>query len=129
MYSYLFSYLIYFIYLFCTVFAVYRAVKKTSPVNLNATDGRGWTALHYVACPLEVGTYDNDELVFVLVKAGAKTDVKNRDGHTPLDLALANNAPKVAAMLQTLGGVAKTRQVVMTTSTFSLPLSPLGVAL
>ena len=86
-------------------------MKKTSSVNLDATDRRGWTALHYVACPLEDGTYDNDELVFVLGKAGAKLNVRSFDGETPLDLALANSAPKVAAMLQTLMGVDKKNQV------------------
>ncbi|KAL8586753.1 hypothetical protein ACOMHN_061266 [Nucella lapillus] len=88
----------------------YRSVPKTSPVNLNATDKNGWTALHYVACPLAMGTYDSEELVFVLVKAGAKLDLRNAAGQTPLDLALTHSAPKVAAMLQTLMGVEKKRQ-------------------
>ena len=90
---------------------MYFPVKKTSSVNLNATDRRGWTALHYVAVPLEMGTLDNDELVFVLGKAGAKLDVRNSDGKTPLDLALTNCAPRVAAMLQTLMGEDKKHQV------------------
>ena len=90
---------------------MYFPVKKTSSVNLNATDGRGWTALHYAAAPLELGAFDNDELVFVLGKAGAKLDIRNADGKTPLDLALANCAPKVVAMLQTLMGVDKKHQV------------------
>ena len=93
--------------------SVYVPVKKTSSVNLNATDNRGWTALHYAAAPLELGTFDNDELVFVLGKAGAKLDIRNSAGETPLDLALANCAPRVAAMLQTLMGVDKKHQVRM----------------
>ena len=88
-------------------------MKKTSSVNLNATDSHGWTALHYAAAPLELGTFDNDELVFVLGKAGAKLDIRNSAGETPLDLALANCAPRVAAMLQTLMGVDKKYQVRM----------------
>ncbi|XP_076462850.1 uncharacterized protein LOC143295161 [Babylonia areolata] len=83
----------------------FKAVRKTSAVNLNATDRKGWTALHYAACPLSTGTFDNEEVVFVLGKAGAKLDVRNAARQTPLDLALANSAPKVAAMLQKLMGV------------------------
>ena len=75
--------------MFCSL-TEYRAIKKTSAVNLNATDKHGWTALHYAVCPLAEGTYDNDEMVFVLVKAGAKADAKNSDGSTPLKSAINN---------------------------------------
>lgn len=86
---------------------VIETVVKTSSVNLNAVDKRGWTALHYAACSLSLGTYDNDEIVYVLVKAGAKTNIPDKDSQTPLDLALNNGAAKMAAMLQKLMQVAE----------------------
>ena len=68
----------------------YKPFKKVSNVNLNTVDKNGWTVIHHAVCPLSFGTFDNDELVFILGKAGAKLNVKNKKGETPLDLAVKN---------------------------------------
>ncbi|XP_067678954.1 poly [ADP-ribose] polymerase tankyrase-like isoform X2 [Haliotis asinina] len=83
----------------------YKPFKNLSRVNLNAADKNGWTVMHHAACPLAYGTFDNDEIVFILAKAGATLNVKNKDGDTPLDLALRNGAFKIACMLQKLENI------------------------
>ncbi|XP_071119721.1 poly [ADP-ribose] polymerase tankyrase-like isoform X1 [Haliotis cracherodii] len=83
----------------------YKPYKKVSKVNLNAVDMNGWTVMHHAVCPLSHGTFDNDEIVFILAKAGAKLNGRNKNGHTPLDLAINNGAFKVARMLQKLENI------------------------
>ncbi|XP_064602038.1 poly [ADP-ribose] polymerase tankyrase-like isoform X2 [Liolophura sinensis] len=87
----------------------YKAVEKTSTINLSATDRQGWTAIHHLVCPLELGTYDNEEILYVLAKAGAPLLQKDSAGLTPLDHALIRGAPRITRMLQELTGVDKTK--------------------
>lgn len=49
--------------------------------DVNAVDGRGFTALHHAA------GLDDIELVKHLLEKGAQTKVENADGKTPLDMA------------------------------------------
>lgn len=77
----------------------FTLVQKTSPVNLNAKDSNGRTALHYVAKPQPAGTYDNAEIAFLLAKNGAKM-TKDSSGINPYELALMSGATKVAAVLK-----------------------------
>ncbi|GAB1609603.1 poly [ADP-ribose] polymerase tankyrase-like isoform X2 [Argonauta hians] len=80
-------------------------VEKTSSVNLNYTDNDGRTVLHHLVCPLEYGTYDNDEILYVLFKAGAPLEYEDTAGLSPLKHTLMNGAPKLARMLQKLTNV------------------------
>src|SRR5215470_13853109 len=50
-------------------------------VDVNAPQVDGATALHWAVYHLDLETVD------LLIKAGAKADVKNREGITPLHLA------------------------------------------
>jgi hypothetical protein len=46
-------------------------------VNVNAADSQGWTAVHHLVCPLDYGTFDNEEMLFVLAKVAA--DIQKKD--------------------------------------------------
>lgn len=49
--------------------------------DLNAADEKGWTPLHLAVFN------NNAQQVGLLVKRGAKTDIKNKDNQTPAELA------------------------------------------
>lgn len=82
-----------------------KTIIKTSDVNLNATDNQGWTAVHHTVCPLELGTFDNKEILTVLANCNADIQKKDRAGLSPLDHALIRGACKLAALLQKLSNV------------------------
>ena len=78
---------------------------------MNATDTQGWTAIHHLVAPLEFGTFDEVDMLNILVGAGADHDKKDNAGLTPLDHALIKGASKLAAELQNLAKVEKDKQV------------------
>ncbi|XP_078315747.1 poly [ADP-ribose] polymerase tankyrase-like isoform X2 [Crassostrea virginica] len=82
-----------------------KAITRTSDVNVNATDNEGWTAVHHTVCPLDVGTFDNQEILSVLANCEADIQKKDHAGLSPLDHALIRGACKLAALLQKLSGV------------------------
>ncbi|KAK3092730.1 hypothetical protein FSP39_006660 [Pinctada imbricata] len=82
-------------------------IEKTSHVNVNATDTQGWTVLHHLVSPLDVGTFDNVELLNILVKVGADHQKKDNAGLSPLSHALIKGAVRLAQELQTLANVEK----------------------
>ena len=86
-------------------------VKKTSAVKLDATDDEGNTAVHHLVTSLEYGTFDNTTILEILHNAGASLKLRNSDGMTPLDLALAVCAEKLAKGIQKLLGIPKFRWV------------------
>ena len=53
-------------------------------MDLDAQDADGWTALMYAV------TVGSAAAVSALVKAGVKTETKNNDGETAMDLAKTN---------------------------------------
>ena len=72
-------------------------------VNINAGNrqGKGWTALHLAAIS------DPPAAVTLLLKYGARTDVRDEDGRTPLDLARRSqsrypNDPHIAETIRLL---------------------------
>ena len=83
----------------------FETVEKTSDVNVNAADSQGWTAVHHLVCPLDYGTFDNEEMLFVLAKVAADIQKKDNAGLSPLDHALIRGASKLARRLQNLSGV------------------------
>ena len=89
----------------------FPVVERTSDVNVNAADSQGWTVIHHLVSPLEYGTYDNEELLYVLFKAGASINEKDAAGLTPLNRALICGAVKLSQMLQRLQDVEVDKQV------------------
>lgn len=80
-------------------------------MNLNATDNQGWTAVHHTVCPLELGTFDNKEILTVLANCNADIQKKDRAGLSPLDHALIRGECKLAALLQKLSNVPEDKMV------------------
>ena len=78
-----------------------------SRIDVNKTDSDGWSAIHHLVAPLDFGTYDNVEILVLLVKNGTLINTENHDRLTPLDLALRYGAQKLAKAMQKLMSVAK----------------------
>src|ERR1017187_10067471 len=71
-----------------------RALLKQHP-DVNAQQGDGATALHWAA------NLDNLTIADLLIRAGARVDVANDLGSTPLHLACTNrSAPMVDRLLE-----------------------------
>ncbi|MEQ2272841.1 hypothetical protein XENORESO_014629 [Xenotaenia resolanae] len=69
-------------------------VLLSSSVNVSAIDYKGNTALHYV-CQRK-----SHSLVPLLLKQNAQTDIRNKNGETPLDIATRLKFTKIIAMLR-----------------------------
>ncbi|MEQ2250940.1 hypothetical protein ILYODFUR_006031 [Ilyodon furcidens] len=69
-------------------------VLLSSSVNVSAIDYKGNTALHYV-CQRK-----SHSLVPLLLKRNAQTDIRNKNGETPLDIATRLKFTKIIAMLR-----------------------------
>ena len=70
--------------------------------DIDRADDEGMTALHHVANPLPLGSYDNKDILQHLLNAGAGVDVKDNLGRTPSEVALEHGSPEIAAHLQTV---------------------------
>lgn len=66
------------------------------------SDKNGWTAVHHAVCSLDHATFDNAEIVYLLGKAGAPLEAKNKAGETPMQLAQKTNAEKIVKVLNKL---------------------------
>ncbi|KAL0138179.1 hypothetical protein V8B55DRAFT_1535746 [Mucor lusitanicus] len=62
--------------------------------DINQQDANGWTALHYAAAN------NNVRLVLALLKRHAKSDIKNGDEMTPLDLAVDRQSVQAVTALR-----------------------------
>jgi len=62
--------------------------------NINAQDSLGYASVHYAA---EEGYID---LLYCLLEAGADVSLKNKDGRTALDLAVAKNQLRSVQMIK-----------------------------
>ncbi|KAH9523062.1 hypothetical protein Btru_065649 [Bulinus truncatus] len=80
----------------------FTSIEKTSTADLSITDKNGWTAVHHAASSLEYGTFDNAEIVYLLGKAGAPLETKNKADQTPMELAQKNNAENIVKVLNKL---------------------------
>ena len=64
--------------------------------DVNAPDGIGLTPLHYAS----MVDYGETAIVQQLLAAGAKRDVKDPEGHTPVQLAEKFHYAKLASALR-----------------------------
>ncbi|XP_033125958.1 poly [ADP-ribose] polymerase tankyrase-like [Anneissia japonica] len=83
----------------------------TSKVNLNATDSRARNVIHHMIHAKEEGTYENVDMLELLVKVGASLDQKDANGKTPLDYAMSVRSSELASTIQRLQKVAKKNMV------------------
>ncbi|MCL2334579.1 MAG: ankyrin repeat domain-containing protein, partial [Endomicrobia bacterium] len=68
--------------------------KFAKPKNVNLVDQDGNNALLIAA-----GEYDRAEVIDILIKAGADTEIRNKNGYTPLMLAIRNGRAQNALVL------------------------------
>ena len=66
-------------------------------VDVNAVNEGGQTALHFAALSM-------DSVVELLVRSGAKLDIADRQGRTPMDMALGKGGPGRAGQAAALHG-------------------------
>ncbi|XP_071963816.1 poly [ADP-ribose] polymerase tankyrase-like [Antedon mediterranea] len=85
--------------------------KMTSNVNLNATDSKARNVIHHVVHSNEEGTYQNVQMLELLVSVGASLDQKDVNGKTPLDYAMNVRSTEMTAAIQTLKKVAEKNRV------------------
>ena len=71
-----------------------QELLKTPGTDVNSQSTHGQTALHVAA------SRGLEEIVKALLASGARLDVKDEDGHTPLDLAKAKGQTAVCELLQ-----------------------------
>src|SRR5262245_33968262 len=77
--------------------AVVALLKKSGGREVNTREPDGTTALHWAI------RGDEDEIVRLLLKAGASPDAANRYGVTPLMLAATNGNPVLTDLLLKAG--------------------------
>ena len=78
------------------------AVKQhlAAGTDVNAKDGfADWTALHWAV------QFGHKEIAELLIAKGAKLNVQNSLGYTPLDLAAMNDNKEIADLLRKHGGI------------------------
>ena len=77
---------------------VKQAIADSADVNANVQSWNGWTPLHFEAQRNQkVGAK-------LLIANGADVNGKDKDGETPLDLAVSGGKKATAALLRKHGG-------------------------
>lgn len=89
------------------LFAGCPTVTKDRNINVNAVDHQGRTVVHHLLNALPYGTYTDLTLLKMVRDAGAKLDVKDKTGKTPLNIAMELRAVNMAKGIQQLLGVTK----------------------
>ncbi|XP_076464084.1 poly [ADP-ribose] polymerase tankyrase-like isoform X2 [Babylonia areolata] len=74
-------------------------VSVTSNIRLNDTDPQGMTAFHHTVFSLDFGSFDNGEVIKVLVAAGGIPNKPDMKGEMPKDLALMAGATRIYSAL------------------------------
>jgi hypothetical protein len=57
--------------------------KNGQRVALNNKDQDGKSAIHFVVCPIEFGSYENDDLLIAMMDFGFEANLEDLDGKTP----------------------------------------------
>ncbi|XP_038075210.1 poly [ADP-ribose] polymerase tankyrase-like [Patiria miniata] len=89
-----------------------RKFVKTSDLDVNAADSSGRTAIHHAMKTCSYGTWENVELLQLLVQQDAKTRLQDKQGKTPLDYATETKSQKMAGALQRLQGIQESKMVI-----------------
>lgn len=76
--------------------------KKTSQVDLSHKDIMGRTIIHHIISPFNEFSYNDMSILKLLAHVGAPLDLPDKDGNTPLQLALKNKAENALETLQML---------------------------
>lgn len=82
---------------------VVTSLLKTARVDLNKADNSGKTVLHYTVQPLEIGSFENVNLLECLITAGAKIAARDASNHTAYWYALRQKTGKMAQVLKQYG--------------------------
>jgi ankyrin repeat protein len=80
--------------------------KPVDDVDVNAKDGIGWTALHWVVRNGYRVDFKNEniDVIRYLIENGADVNAKNDDGETPLDDAYIYGTDEIRQILRDAGG-------------------------
>ena len=77
-------------------------------MSLNATDASGRTALHHLKGPLRLGSFENVEIMKLLVDNGADINKRDNDSFLPIECYIADGAAKLhKAMKSFMSGGAR----------------------
>ncbi|KAJ3037243.1 hypothetical protein HDV00_001875 [Rhizophlyctis rosea] len=78
-------------------------LNHTIPVDVNATDINGQTVLHHIVTPRETASFENVELLKLVVEKGADLQRADMDGQRPIDCAWKQWSKKMYKALLELG--------------------------
>uniref|UniRef100_A0A516AGX8 Poly [ADP-ribose] polymerase n=1 Tax=Crypthecodinium cohnii TaxID=2866 RepID=A0A516AGX8_CRYCO len=78
---------------------------------LKAADKQGCTAIHHCISPLPFGSFENTEMLAMLIKAGVPTEAKNKAGKTALDLAKVQSSGRMLQCLKDNGAAPASAKV------------------
>ena len=75
-------------------------IYKTSKLDLNASDPQGMTAFHHAVFSLDFGSFDNGEIIKVMMGANGDANKADMKGEIPKDSALMRGATRISNALQ-----------------------------
>jgi len=80
----------------------YLLSKKPKP-KMNIQDKSGKTVVHYVVNPLEFGSWENVDMLRLLIQSGADPRIPDNDGKTPIYYAHLQGSRKMLREFNCLG--------------------------
>lgn len=84
-------------------FPLVEAILGFAGLDMHMKDMKGWTYIHHVVCPLEIGSYENAEILDKLVANGADLSLPDNEGHTPYYYACRQRSGVMKEELERLG--------------------------
>ncbi|KAJ3055438.1 hypothetical protein HK097_010471 [Rhizophlyctis rosea] len=78
-------------------------LNHTNPADLNTTDVNGKTVVHYVVSPRDTASFENVQLLKLIVNAGADVELADGDGKKPIYYAWKQWSKKMYKALLELG--------------------------
>lgn len=84
-------------------FPLVEAILGFAGLDMHMKDGKGWTYVHHVVCPLDFGSYENAEILDKLVASGVDLSLPDNEGHTPYYYACKQRSGLIKAELERLG--------------------------
>lgn len=71
--------------------------------NLDVTDNVGRTALHYVVSPLPFGSFENVDILRLLLTNGAKATLRDQQGYTAPEYTIPQSTTTLASVFESFG--------------------------